>query len=141
MVKRYVIVILIFAAMFIGLPFNISLHEAGHYAVASYYGANPKVMFNITESGFGFYINKPVAETIYSAKTTAQQDFWIALAGPAVNLATFFILAAFLAVIKVRNSLAREFTQYIAITALLAFFMNIFPAGGTDGAVILGLLK
>ncbi len=140
---RDVIIIagLVLSAVF-SLSVNIVMHEAGHYAVASYYGAEPKITFNITESGFGFALNgKPMAETSYLPKTTAKQDFWIALAGPAVNLAAFVVLFIFLACVKIKNSFVRLFLQSFAVVALLAFLANIIPTSGTDGFVILSLMK
>ncbi|MBI2041212.1 MAG: M50 family metallopeptidase [DPANN group archaeon] len=141
MIRKIAFAVLMVASVLLGLPVNIASHEAGHYAVASYYDANPEIVFNITESGFGFYLDKPVAETIYSAKTTQIQDFWIALAGPAVNLIIFFALFVMLFTAKIKNIFVKLFLQYFAAISAMAFFMNIFPAGGTDGAAILSLLK
>ncbi|MBI4095989.1 MAG: M50 family metallopeptidase [DPANN group archaeon] len=142
MIGKVVSVILVAVCVFFGLLFNIVLHEAGHYAVADYYGAEPKIVFNVTESGFGFALNgKPVAETVYSAKTNYSQDFWIALAGPAVNLALFLSVVVFLSFVRMKNITFKIMLQLFAAVSILAFFLNAMPASGTDGFMMLNLLK
>lgn len=142
MIRKIAAVFLVAACVVFGLLFNIVLHEAGHYAAANYYGAEPKIIYNVTESGFGFALNgKPVAETVYSAKTAPSQDFWIALAGPAVNFALALCIFLFLSVVRLKNMTFKIMLQLFAAVSVLAFFLNAMPAGGTDGFVILNLLK
>ena len=78
MLKKVALVLGLFALSLASLSFNVAVHELGHFAVAEYFGLNPKINF---ESGMGFIWNsEPIAYTSYAGGTRIE-DIFISVVG------------------------------------------------------------
>ncbi len=134
----------LFAIIF-GMGFNIVAHETGHYVVAEIYGYNPEMHFNtpLTNESKTFEIDTAVAYVSYSSFTAdiVREDAYIAFAGPLVNL----ILGIIFTVVYIIRPNKDDFPSLIllifVITSLVAGLSNLYPAGSSDGLVILNYLR
>ena len=132
----FLILILIFS-----LLFNVVSHELGHWAVANYYGFEPKIHLdssNLTSAKF-LVSNEPVAYTSYlGGQSTNIQDAKVALAGPLVNLLLFFIIIGVYWSIpkRKRNVYTSLVFIALAVPAIVSAIGNLIPIHGSDGWII-----
>jgi Zn-dependent protease len=122
--------------LFVSLYGNIVLHELGHFIVAKYFDLQPKMYFFDNGSGTGFSFFNQHFYTTYSPIANSSKDFFIALAGPLVNLILTIVLAIiYVKIPKTKQNLKLAILMLL-IPAIISFVSNILPLAGTDGAII-----
>jgi len=130
-------VTIVFLASFLG---NVYAHELGHYVAADIFGLNPTMSFEPAKDALNFGVeSKELAYTEFDKTDNNEQMFFIALAGPLVNL--LLIMIFLLIYVNYRHI---PVIQNIAIGGLIpsifSFIVNIIPYGTTDGMMILSLI-
>lgn len=111
--------------------FSVLLHELGHSLVAK--------RFKIPVEKITLYIFGGISE-IKAEPETASAEFWITLAGPAVNLILAGILAALAAAISPAASTVSPLLavlKYLAYINLILGVFNLLPGFPLDGGSVL----
>ncbi|HEY3328767.1 MAG TPA: site-2 protease family protein [Capsulimonadaceae bacterium] len=117
---------------FAGLAFVVAvfscvvLHELGHSLVAQRYGIKVASITLYPIGGLARIVQRP----------TPKQEFWIALAGPAVNVVIAAILAGFGARLGVDGGSGDLLQMLFTANVVLAAF-NMIPAFPMDGGRVL----
>jgi len=127
-------VTIVFLASFLG---NVYAHELGHYVVADMFGLSPKMSFEPANEALNFGVeSKELAYTEFNQTQNKDQMFFIALAGPLVNL--LLVMIFLLIYINYRHI---PIIQNIAIGGLIpsifSFVVNIIPYASSDGMAII----
>lgn len=121
---------------------NLFAHEAGHYLVAEAYGFSPELHVNEPASYVQSFwsMDSNIAYVSYNAETRylAVQDFWIALAGPMVNLLLFSL--SLLAYKKSSRKVAKMLLIFPIVTSFISFVANMVPVAPSDGYILLQFL-
>ena len=148
--------------------FAITLHEAAHAYAARYFGDNtayaagrmtlnplvhidpfgtiliPLLLFFSTGGAFLFGYAKPVPVEFGRLRNPKRNMRWVALAGPAVNLAMALLWAVFnigLQVGGIREPFFRDMAGAGIGVNLMLFAFNLFPVPPLDGGrVVFSLL-
>lgn len=145
------------------LIFAITLHEAAHGYVAKYFGdltaysqgrvsLNPMVHIDpigtilvpavlyMIGSPFLFGYAKPVPVNFGNLRKPKKQMAWVALAGPAANLAMAFLwmlFGIFLHLFQIEADFFHEVGHAGVSVNLMLFAFNLFPIPPLDGGRIL----
>ncbi len=135
-------IFLLFSSIFA----NVVLHEFGHYAVAEHFELEPEVHFEqpvSLNSSYVLTVEPRVAYVSYngSAFDLTYRDFWVALAGPAVNLCfSGLAFGGYLFARKKEKDLLAFAFLIILVPSLISTFVNLIPIARTDGFVMLSSL-
>lgn len=136
------IVILPIAAAAVGLAFI--LHEMMHKFVAMHYGAWAEfrtwpggLLITIVSSMIGFLIGIPGATYIFTNQFTKRENGIVSLAGPATNLAIFFVFLAIWLVFQPSGAYVLETVVIIGFISLWLAFFNMLPIFPLDGSKVL----
>jgi len=134
--------ILPIAALAVALSFI--LHELMHKFVAMHYGAWAEfrtwptgLLITIASSVFGFLIGIPGATYIFSNSFTRKQNGIVSLAGPATNLAIFFVFAAIGILIGTSSAYLTAAVGLVTFISLWLGFFNMLPFPPLDGSKVL----
>jgi Zn-dependent protease len=143
----------LFVMILFALVMSLTFHEFGHAAVAKYWGddtaeragrlsLNPFVhidfvgMLMVILIGFGYARPVPTNPRNYRKPFA---DFWVAAAGPAMNLLLAVVAVNILAFglhagweIFQQDSV-RQFFLYVALINLILMLFNLIPVGPLDG--------
>lgn len=148
--------------------FAITLHEAAHGYVARFFGdptaevmgrislnparhidwmgtvIMPALLYFATSGAFVLGYAKPVPVNFSRLRHPKRDMIWVALAGPASNLAQAFLWAIFLVVLAafdVRERFFIEMGQAGVSWNLVMWAFNLFPLPPLDGGrILVGLL-
>lgn len=148
--------------------FAITVHEAAHGYAARYFGDNtawmlgrvtlnpakhidpmgtilmPLLLYFATSGAFLFGYAKPVPVRFDRLRNPKRDMIWVALAGPAANLAQAFIWGALLYVLQgmdVSEPFFIKMCQGGALVNVVMFAFNLFPLPPLDGGrILVGLL-
>ena len=136
------IVILPIAALAVALSFI--LHELMHKFVAMHYGAWAEfrtwptgLLITIGSSLFGFLIGIPGATYIFSNRFTRRENGIVSLAGPATNLAIFFVFAAIGFIVGSGSAYLQTAVGLVTFISLWLGFFNMLPIFPLDGSKVL----
>ncbi len=144
--KRWLkLVIFGFAILSVSLFANVLLHEAGHFAVADFYGLSPEIHLNqpVNLTGDSQFLNIEPAVAYVSYTGTSSdvvaKDAIIAMAGPAVN----FILFGFslLAYKLSKSEFGKIGAVIMAVPSFISGITNLIPIEYSDGMTILNFLN
>jgi Zn-dependent protease len=161
---------LIQAVLIYALPvlFAITLHEAAHAYAARYWGDNtawalgrvslnparhidpigtllmPLLLYFATAGAFLFGYAKPVPVQFDRLRNPKRDMVWVALAGPAANLAQALLWGALLYLLTGAGLRERYFLELCnagLLVNVVMFVFNLFPLPPLDGGrIVLGLL-
>ncbi|MDO1511621.1 site-2 protease family protein [Maribacter confluentis] len=135
--------ILLNEALIVVLFFCVVLHELGHALIAKYFGVQTKNILLLPIGGVA---------TLEKMPEKPAQEFWIALAGPAVNIIIAILL---LLVVPVRSYFnfdaivmeellyeptLRNFLFYLFLANAMLVVFNLIPAFPMDGGRVLRAL-
>ncbi|MDR2154069.1 MAG: site-2 protease family protein [Burkholderiaceae bacterium] len=148
--------------------FAITAHEAAHGYVARHFGDNtaamlgrvtlnpikhidpvgtilmPLVLYVVTAGGFVFGYAKPVPVRFGHLRNPKRDMIWVALAGPASNLAQALlwgVLLSLLAGVGVTERFFIEMCRAGMLVNVVMFVFNLFPLPPLDGGrILVGLL-
>jgi Zn-dependent protease len=148
--------------------FAITVHEAAHAYVARHFGdgtaaflgrvtlnpikhidpigtiAMPLFLYIATQGNFLFGYAKPVPVNFGNLRHPRRDMVWVALAGPASNLAMALLWAAALIVLQAADVQERFFLgmcQGGVMVNVVMFVFNLFPLPPLDGGrIVAGLL-
>lgn len=148
--------------------FAITVHEAAHGYAARYFGDNtawmmgritlnpakhidpigtilmPLLLYFVTAGAFLFGYAKPVPVNFSHLRNPKRDMIWVALAGPAANLAMaigWSILAYALVALQVEERFFIQMAQGGLLVNLVMFAFNLFPLPPLDGGrILVGLL-
>ncbi len=130
------------AALAVALSFI--LHELMHKFVAQHYGAWAEfrtwpagLMITIISSFLGFLIGLPGATYIFSNSFTRRQNGIVSLAGPATNLAVFFVFAAIGLFVSHASTYLVTAIGVVTFISLWLGFFNMLPIPPLDGSKVL----
>ncbi len=136
------VAILPIAALAVALSFI--LHELMHKFVAMHYGAWAEfrtwpagLVITLVSSVIGFLIGIPGATYIFSDSFTKRQNGIVSLAGPATNLAIFFVFAAISIVIGTSHAYLTAAVGLVSFISLWLGFFNMLPIFPLDGSKVL----
>jgi len=115
-----------------------------HKFVAMHYGAWAEfrtwpagLVITLVSSVIGFLIGIPGATYIFSDSFTKRQNGVVSLAGPATNLAIFFVFAAIGLVIGTSHSYLTAAVGLVTFISLWLGFFNMLPIFPLDGSKVL----
>jgi Zn-dependent protease len=148
--------------------FAITVHEAAHGYAARHFGDNtawmlgrvtlnpakhidpmgtilmPLLLYFATSGAFLFGYAKPVPVRFDRLRNPKRDMIWVALAGPAANLAQAFIWGALLYILQalgVAEPFFIKMCQGGALVNVVMFAFNLFPLPPLDGGrILVGLL-
>ena len=152
--------LLFLTPLFVTVGTGFILHEMAHKLVAIYYGAAARfrmwtqgLLFMLVTSFIGVLFAAPGAVYIYGKKITGQQNCYISLAGPALNivLMVFFLVLDAIAPVNqffsfllrlpgfeglgIMNGMLSVWRFGAAMNIILALF-NMIPAFPLDGSKV-----
>jgi membrane-associated protease RseP (regulator of RpoE activity) len=133
-IETTLVVTIVFFASFLG---NVYAHELGHYVAADMFGLSPRISYESAKDTLNFGLeSKALAYTEFNQTENKEQMFFIALAGPLVNL--LLVMIFLLIYINYRHI---PVIQNIAIGGLIpsifSFVVNILPYASSDGMAII----
>ena len=148
--------------------FAITVHEAAHGYAARHFGDNtawmlgritlnpvkhidpvgtilmPLVLYFLTSGAFLFGYAKPVPVNFGHLRNPKRDMIWVALAGPAANLAmaiAWSVLAYVLLAMQVDERFFIQMAQGGILVNIVMFVFNLFPLPPLDGGrILVGLL-
>ncbi len=148
--------------------FAITVHEAAHGYAARHFGDNtawmlgritlnpvkhidpvgtilmPLVLYFLTSGAFLFGYAKPVPVNFGQLRSPKRDMIWVALAGPAANLAmaiAWSVLAYVLLAMQVDERFFIQMAQGGILVNIVMFVFNLFPLPPLDGGrILVGLL-
>lgn len=148
--------------------FAITVHEAAHGYAARYFGDNtawmmgritlnpvkhidpvgtilmPLLLYVVTAGAFLFGYAKPVPVNFSHLRNPKRDMIWVALAGPAANLAMaigWSVMAYALVAMEVEERFFIQMAQGGVLVNLVMFAFNLFPLPPLDGGrILVGLL-
>jgi Zn-dependent protease len=148
--------------------FAITLHEAAHGYAARYFGDNtayllgritlnpikhidlmgtivvPLLLYFATAGAFLFGYAKPVPVRFGKLRHPKHDMIWVALAGPAANLAQAFLWGSLMIVLQglgVTENFFLKMCQGGVLVNVVMFVFNLFPLPPLDGGrILVGLL-
>lgn len=148
--------------------FAITVHEAAHGYAARYFGDNtawklgrvtlnpmahidpmgtilmPLLLYFATSGAFLFGYAKPVPVRFGNLRNPKRDMVWVALAGPAANLAQALLWGALLYVLSgvgVTEVFFMKMCQGGVLVNIVMFAFNLFPLPPLDGGrIVVGLL-
>jgi Zn-dependent protease len=148
--------------------FAITVHEAAHGYAARHFGDNtawmlgritlnlvkhidpvgtilmPLVLYFLTSGAFLFGYAKPVPVNFGHLRNPKRDMIWVALAGPAANLAmaiAWSVLAYVLVAMQVEERFFIQMAQGGILVNIVMFVFNLFPLPPLDGGrILVGLL-
>ena len=148
--------------------FAITVHEAAHGYAARHFGDNtawmlgritlnpvkhidpvgtilmPLVLYFLTSGAFLFGYAKPVPVNFGHLRSPKRDMIWVALAGPAANLAmaiAWSVLAYVLVAMQVEERFFVQMAQGGILVNIVMFVFNLFPLPPLDGGrILVGLL-
>ena len=148
--------------------FAITVHEAAHGYAAHYFGDNtawkmgrvtlnpmahidpmgtvlmPLLLYFATSGAFLFGYAKPVPVRFGNLRNPKRDMVWVALAGPAANLAQALIWGALLYLLQglgVTEVFFMKMCQAGVLVNIVMFAFNLFPLPPLDGGrIVVGLL-
>ena len=148
--------------------FAITVHEAAHGYAARHFGDNtawmlgritlnpvkhidpvgtilmPLVLYFLTSGAFLFGYAKPVPVNFGHLRNPKRDMIWVALAGPAANLAmaiAWSVLAYALVALQVEERFFIQMAQGGVLVNIVMFVFNLFPLPPLDGGrILVGLL-
>ena len=148
--------------------FAITVHEAAHGYAARHFGDNtawmlgritlnpvkhidpvgtilmPLVLYFLTSGAFLFGYAKPVPVNFGHLRNPKRDMIWVALAGPAANLAmaiAWSVLAYVLLAMQVEERFFVQMAQGGILVNIVMFVFNLFPLPPLDGGrILVGLL-
>lgn len=148
--------------------FAITVHEAAHGYAARYFGDNtawmmgritlnpakhidpigtilmPLLLYVVTAGAFLFGYAKPVPVNFSQLRNPKRDMIWVALAGPAANLAMaigWSVMAYALVAMEVEERFFIQMAQGGLLVNLVMFAFNLFPLPPLDGGrILVGLL-
>jgi Zn-dependent protease len=152
-----------FAVYALPILFAITLHEAAHAYAARYFGDNTAyaqgrmslnpvrhidpigtilipVALYFVGSPFLFGYAKPVPVEFGNLRNPKKQMAFVALAGPAANLAMalmWMVLAVFLLALQIEEEFFLRMAKAGILTTLVIFAFNLFPLPPLDGGRIM----
>ena len=135
----YFVLILFLVCCFI---FNVALHEFGHYLGALYFELNPSFELDFVKYGNANYglAGFSVASTSFDIPDFVEEEAFVILLGPFMNLILCFIFSVLL-VYEKKNYDLRFIFILGSITSIVSFFMNLIPIEGNDGWHLFRLLN
>ena len=148
--------------------FAITVHEAAHGYAARHFGDNtawmmgritlnpvkhidpvgtilmPLLLYFVTAGAFLFGYAKPVPVNFGHLRNPKRDMIWVALAGPAANLAMaigWSVMAYALVAMEVEERFFIQMAQGGLLVNLVMFAFNLFPLPPLDGGrILVGLL-
>ena len=148
--------------------FAITVHEAAHGYAARHFGDNtawmlgritlnpvkhidpvgtllmPLALYFLTSGAFLFGYAKPVPVNFGHLRNPKRDMIWVALAGPAANLAmaiAWSVLAYALVALQVEERFFIQMAQGGVLVNIVMFVFNLFPLPPLDGGrILVGLL-
>lgn len=148
--------------------FAITVHEAAHGYAARHFGDNtawmlgritlnpvkhidpvgtilmPLALYFLTSGAFLFGYAKPVPVNFGHLRNPKRDMIWVALAGPAANLAmaiAWSVLAYVLVALQIEERFFIQMAQGGVLVNIVMFVFNLFPLPPLDGGrILVGLL-